>query len=103
MAVEEKRPAKKHANYFVVFIALAILTAIEVGVTQIPLTIPKGVILIPLALIKASLVALFYMHLRSDRKLFSAMFAMGIAVGVALLVSFIVLLNTNFGQAGHLH
>ncbi len=99
MALEpknEEKPAKKHPNYVLVFIALAILTAVEVAVTQLP--VPKAPILIPLSVAKASLVALFYMHLRSDRKIFSAVFGMGIVIGVAMLISFFLLINTPFGN-----
>ncbi len=96
MAVRYNRQEKKHhANYVVVFIALSILTAIEIAVTQLPL--PKVPILVPLSIIKASLVALFYMHLRSDRRIFSAAFGFGALVGLALLGSFLFLMNTPFG------
>ncbi len=94
---EEEKPVKKHPNYVVVFIALAILTAAEVTVTQIP-TIPHAPILIPLSILKAALVALFYMHLRSDRRIFSILFVMGVAVGIAMLISLVLLINTPFGN-----
>ena len=99
MAVEyknEEKPVKKHPNYVVVFIALAILTALEVAVTQLPL--PRAPILIPLSVIKAALVALFYMHLRTDRRIFAVHFGGGFVLGIAMLISFIVLVNTGFGH-----
>ncbi len=94
---DEEKAVRKHPNYILVFIALAVLTAIEVGVTQIP-TIPHAPILIPLSFIKAALVALFYMHLRSDRRIFSYAFGLGIILGIAMLISFILLVNTGFGH-----
>ena len=95
MAVTEEKPVKKHANYVLVFIVLAILTAIEVTITQLPL--PRAPLLIPLSIIKASLVAMFYMHLRSDRRVFTVMFGLGALVGVSLLISFVILMNTSAG------
>jgi cytochrome c oxidase subunit IV len=99
MAVEYKnreKTARKHPNYVLVFIALAVLTAAEVAVTQLPL--PRVPILIPLSIIKAALVALFYMHLRSDRRIFQFLFGLGIVLGIAMVISFILLVNTPFGN-----
>ena len=91
MSDETKIEAKKSSRrtYLVVFGALALLTALEVTVTH--LSIPRIPVLIPLALIKASLVALFYMHLRFDRKVFTVVFVMGLLMGVGLILSFIAL------------
>ena len=88
---EPAEPQNHSSNYLAVFLALAALTAVEIGITLLPL--PRAPILIPLAILKAALVALFYMHLRSDRKLFSALFLLGIVVGVSMLVTFAVLLS----------
>jgi cytochrome c oxidase subunit IV len=93
---DEEKPVKKHPNYVLVFIALAVLTALEVAVTQFP--VPQVPILVPLSLIKAVLVALFYMHLRFDRRIFSAVFVLGILLGIAMVISFVLLVNTGFGH-----
>ncbi len=76
-------------NYIGVFGVLAFLTIIEVGVTYLP--IPRLLVLIPLSLIKAALVALFYMHLRYDRRVFSLVFAAGLLMGVGLILTLIAL------------
>ncbi|HYM21310.1 MAG TPA: cytochrome C oxidase subunit IV family protein [Candidatus Kapabacteria bacterium] len=54
-------------TYLYIFGALAVLTAIEVGITQIgmPKT-PMIILLIALALVKAGLVAVYFMHLKYD-------------------------------------
>lgn len=55
--------------YIIVFILLGILTALEVGVTKIP--VGKGLmafLLISLALTKAVMVAMVFMHLNHERK-----------------------------------
>jgi len=85
--IETKKSSRR--TYLVVFGVLALLTALEVTVTHLP--IPRIPVLIPLALIKASLVALFYMHLRFDRKVFSVVFVMGLLMGVGLILSLIAL------------
>ena len=56
-----------HPNYMGVFLGLALLTGAELGIAFLPW--PKRVlvlILIALALWKAVLVALYYMHLRFE-------------------------------------
>jgi caa(3)-type oxidase subunit IV len=63
-------PHAPHArpSYVGIWVALAVLTAIELGVAFLPWT--KGTIitiLIVLAFWKALLVALYYMHLRFER------------------------------------
>jgi cytochrome c oxidase subunit 4 len=56
-------------NYIAVFIWLAALTAVEVAVTYLPLTkLGLGAILVVLAFIKAALVALYFMHLKFERR-----------------------------------
>lgn len=89
--MDEKQiiPLRKHPNYVGVFVVLVILTIIEVGVTYLP--VPRVPILVPLALAKACLVALFYMHLRFDRRPFVIVFAMGLLVGIGLILALIAL------------
>lgn len=56
-------------NYMAVFYWLAALTAIEVGVVYLPLTkLALGAILVVLAFTKAALVALYFMHLKFERR-----------------------------------
>ncbi len=62
--------AHSRKEYLFIFVALAVLTAIEVGVVYTP-GIGKGpmiLALIGLAVTKASLVALFYMHLKHETR-----------------------------------
>ncbi len=89
METPETQTTHKRPNYLGVFVILAVLTALEIGVTYLPL--PRVPILVPLALIKASLVALYYMHLKSDRKIFSVIFVMGLLFGLGLLLSLTIL------------
>jgi cytochrome c oxidase subunit IV len=91
MSEDVKVEAQQHprTNYVAVFIALAVLTAVEVGVTYLP--IPRVPVLVPLALLKASLVALFYMHLKVDRRVFAVMFGMGLLMGTGLILALMAL------------
>ena len=59
----------KHPNYIVIFWYLAILTAVELGVIFLP--IPKLIIaasLCVLAVWKAVLVAMYFMHLKLETR-----------------------------------
>jgi hypothetical protein len=45
--------------------------------------------------LKAVLVALYYMHLKFDRKIFSILFGMGLLMAFAMIISFIVLFGAR--------
>ena len=61
-------------NYWAVWIWLAVLTILEVGVTLIPelATLYKAILLTALAVGKALLVALYFMHLRFETRTLGA-------------------------------
>ena len=65
---QSHQPARHaHPNYVGIWVGLAVLTAIELGVAFLPFA--KTIIillLVGLAFWKASLVALYYMHLRFE-------------------------------------
>ena len=57
-------------TYYMVFGALMVLTGITVGVSYLHLSIPLAItVALLVAIIKGSLVALFFMHLSNERKL----------------------------------
>ena len=61
--------AHKHPNYMAIFWYLAILTVIELAVIYLPLAkFTIGVLLCALALGKAALVAMYFMHLKFEAK-----------------------------------
>jgi cytochrome c oxidase subunit IV len=79
MASEERR-------YLQVFFWLAILTALEIAVIYMPIPhLAIGLMLVVLAATKASLVALFYMHLAFEKRTLTY-----IALTPALLCVFLV-------------
>ena len=61
--------AHPHPNYIKIFIILSVLTAVEIGITflGLPRTLLVSVLVI-LAVWKAALVALHFMHLKIEKK-----------------------------------
>jgi cytochrome c oxidase subunit IV len=78
-----------HPNYVGIFVVLAVLTLVEIGVTYLPL--PRIPVLVPLAILKAALVVMFYMHLRFDKRILTTLFVFGLIMGVGLLLSMVIL------------
>ncbi|HEX5633656.1 MAG TPA: cytochrome C oxidase subunit IV family protein, partial [Gemmatimonadales bacterium] len=65
------RGATHRGQYLVVFVVLAVLTVVELGVA-LSAGIPRPAVvvaLVALALSKAALIALFYMHLRFETRI----------------------------------
>jgi caa(3)-type oxidase subunit IV len=46
---------------------------------------------VPLALLKALLVVMFYMHLRYDNRIFTILFSLGLFAGLGFLISLVIL------------
>ncbi len=64
-------------TYFYVFLALAVITAVEIGLAGVGLT--RGLLntlFMLLSLLKAGLVAAFYMHLRQDARSYTYIFGL---------------------------
>ena len=59
----------EEADYMRVFYWLAALTVLEIGVIYLPLAkLTIGIMLVGMALAKASLVGLYFMHLRYEKR-----------------------------------
>ncbi len=59
----------RHVNYFGVFWWLLALTILEVGVIFLPIAkLLIAILLVGLALAKAALVAMYFMHLKFERR-----------------------------------
>lgn len=74
--------AHSKKTYVVVFVVLAVLTAIEVAVSQI-LKQQRGTmifLLVSLAVTKAAFVALYFMHLKHEKR------ALKLVVGLPMLL-----------------
>ena len=78
--------AHEQRRYIQVFVWLAVLTAVEIGVIYMPISrMAIGLMLVVLAGTKASLVALYYMHLAVEKRTL-----MYIALTPAVLCVFLV-------------
>jgi caa(3)-type oxidase subunit IV len=95
MAHTADHHAAEERRYLIVFAWLAILTAFEIGVIYLPIphTVIAG-ILVLLAGTKATLVALFYMHLAYEKNTL-----MWIALTPMILCTFLLLML----MPDHLH
>ncbi len=87
---EHPHPGAK--EYLAIAAVLTVLTAIEVAVFYVPSMKP---ILVPtllvLSTIKFSLVAMFYMHLKFDHRLFSWLFVVPMAIAAMVILALLKL------------
>jgi cytochrome c oxidase subunit 4 len=74
-------------NYMAIFYTLAVLTAVEVGWAKVLHDNRKPLVigLVIFAGVKAVMVALFFMHLRFERKILGIIFASTLILGVILV------------------
>ncbi len=83
---EETHPKPRYA---LVLVALVILTAAEVGISYLPEAI-KLPFLIVIAIAKAALVVLWFMHLKFDKRLYALVFLIGLVLILPELLVLIV-------------
>ena len=77
---------QKRPNYMFVFIALSVFTLIETLVSYVQQEAIKLPTLIVLSVIKVLLVLLYFMHLKSDSKLFSYLFIAGCILSIPIIL-----------------
>jgi cytochrome c oxidase subunit IV len=78
--------AHKHPNYMAIFWWLAILTVVELGVVFMPIgKTPIAVLLCALALVKAALVAAYFMHLKFETKTMTWIAVTPLAIAILLI------------------
>jgi cytochrome c oxidase subunit 4 len=80
--------AHKHPNYIAIWVYLAVLTAVEVGVAFMS-HLPKltlMLVLIFLAVWKALLVAMYFMHLKFERWRLRTIFMIPLPLAVLLVI-----------------
>ena len=87
----------KHPNYFVVFISLGILTAILTATEMMAQSgaivwprVTLNIIYLTIAVAKAVLVALFYMHLKNDSLLYAVLFGVPVLFAVVFFILILV-------------
>jgi cytochrome c oxidase subunit IV len=84
----------KHPNYLAIFWILLAVTVLEVGYSVLLAKAPKAILiggLVGLAAFKALLVALYFMHLKFERK------TLGIIVGSTLILG-VILVSVGIGE-----
>jgi len=88
----------KHVRiYITVFVALMVLTVVTVAISYLDLSTPIAVtVALIVALVKGSLVACYFMHLISEKKLIYAVLALTAAFFVALLALPVVTHSNGF-------
>lgn len=90
--VEGETRHVKSTNPVIVFLILAVFTIIEVGITVIA-GLPRATtvpLLLSISFVKASLVALYFMHLRYEKAVYGLVFIAPAAFAV-LLISVLLL------------
>ena len=86
-AAHDPADIDKHVRvYITVFVALMVLTIVTVAVSRLHLSVPLAVtVALLVAIIKGSLVACYFMHLISEKKLIYAVLALTAFFFVVLL------------------
>lgn len=95
MAQAPAQPEGGHASagfYWMIAAILTVITGAEVAVFYIE---ALGSVLVPLLLVmstvKFAIVVMFFMHLKSDSKVFSGLFLAGLSVAVFVVVMMTIL------------
>ena len=88
----------KHVRvYITVFVALMVLTIITVAVSYLDLAVPIAVtVALLVATVKGALVAGYFMHLVSEKKLIYAVLVLTVAFFVALMALPVVTHSNGF-------
>jgi cytochrome c oxidase subunit 4 len=85
-------------TYLTVAAVLTIITLVEVGVFYVPaLERFLAPILLTLSGAKFALVVMFYMHLKTDHKLFTAIFTVPLLIAVAVVLALLILFGVFLG------
>ena len=92
----------KHVRvYLTVFVALMVLTLVTVAVSYLDLAVPMAVtVALLIATVKGSLVACYFMHLISEKKLIHAVLILTAVFFVALLLLPILTESNSYGIDG---
>jgi cytochrome c oxidase subunit IV len=84
--------------YITVFVALMVLTIVTVAISRLHLSIPIAVtVALVVAIIKGSLVAGYFMHLVSEKKLIYAVLVLTAAFFVVLLALPVITVSDGYG------
>ena len=98
MAGDHAVDIDKHVRIYIsVFVALMVLTIVTVAVSRFHLPVPIAVtVALIVAIIKGSLVACYFMHLISEKKLIYAVLALTAAFFIVLMVVPVLTVHDGF-------
>ncbi len=83
--------------YITVFVALMVLTIITVAISYLDLTVPIAVtVALLVAIVKGSLVACYFMHLISEKKLIYAVLTLTAVFFAALMALPVLTVSDGF-------
>ena len=98
-AAQQAHPQPR--TYITIALILAVITAIEVAVYYVPALLAFIVpILVVLSVAKFVLVVGYFMHLKFDHKLYTGLFAGGLAIALATFIGLFVLFLGHPGPSG---
>ena len=99
MTTDHAADIDKHVRiYITVFVALMVLTIVTVAISRFHLPVPMAVtVALLVAIVKGSLVACYFMHLMSERKLIYAVLAITVIKFIALLALPVITQGNTFG------
>ena len=98
MTIDHAAEIDRHVRvYITVFVALMALTIITVGISYLHLPVPMAVtVALLVATVKGSLVACYFMHLISEKKLIYAVLALTAAFFIALVTLPLLTVHNGF-------
>jgi cytochrome c oxidase subunit 4 len=102
MTTDHAADIDRHVKvYITVFVALMALTIITVAISRFHLPVPIAVsVALLVATIKGSLVACYFMHLISEKKLIYAVLVLTAVFFLALLALPVFTVSNTFGTHG---
>jgi len=87
--------------YISVFVTLMVLTIVTVAISRFHLPVPMAIaVALLVATVKGSLVACYFMHLISEKKLIYAVLALTVAFFIALLFLPILTVHDGYWMRG---
>src|SRR4051812_11100073 len=102
MTTDHAADIDRHVRvYITVFAALMVLTIVTVAISYLHLPVPIAIgIALLVATVKGSLVACYFMHLISEKRLIYAVLALTVLFFVALLALPVATVSDGFGVHG---
>jgi len=89
----EMTRTEQHPNYLLVFIVLGVATALEIGASFLGQPF-KVIALVVLAASKATLVLMFFMHLKMDHRIYTMFFVLGLVLALPIIMIITIVLPT---------